>query len=104
VRALVNCSVFEFAIAPELLVVTISKCSIDRITKPDHFYSHSVHVTLSSRMLHEVVWWNFADDSGNIVTQKLREMNARLHGVTSIVAMERPSNRTFCNSFDVVNI
>jgi hypothetical protein len=41
VRAVVNCIVCELAIALQLLVVTICKCSINAITNPNPGCSHS---------------------------------------------------------------
>jgi hypothetical protein len=41
VRAVVNCRVFELAIALYLHVVTICKCSVCPITNPNPVYSHS---------------------------------------------------------------
>jgi hypothetical protein len=39
--AVVNCGVCELTIALQLLVITISKCSINPITNPNPAYSHS---------------------------------------------------------------
>jgi hypothetical protein len=42
VHAVVNCKMCELAIALQLLVVTICKCSINTITNPNPVYSHSI--------------------------------------------------------------
>jgi hypothetical protein len=41
VRAVVNCRVCELALALQLLVVMIGKCSVSPITNPNPVYSHS---------------------------------------------------------------
>jgi hypothetical protein len=41
-RAVVNCRVCELAIALQLLVVTICKCSVNPITNPNPVYSHFI--------------------------------------------------------------
>jgi hypothetical protein len=41
VRAVVNCRMYALAIALQLHVVTICKCSVNPFTRPSHVYSHS---------------------------------------------------------------
>jgi hypothetical protein len=68
VRAAVNCRICELALALELLIATISKCSIDPSTNPKPVYSHSHTWQYSSPSEHHISFFSsrfISTTSGN---------------------------------------